>query len=186
MNERADLVQILVGIVGPHSVLTRTDDGACLATARKQGYAAGDCFILIEATSDPSGLREAALVSAGFDNGWLADGVGAQLQVQTSQLPTLRELSVARTKRGASVKHDMSVPLSALPAFPSKAFASLQDVTPGTRPNLFGYPSDERSAQWALTPITAEYALARNLKAAHDLNGTLSPSKVLPKLAQEK
>lgn len=93
MNERDDRVQTLAGIVGPRSVLTGTDDEACLATARKQCRAAGDCFFFVEATSSPSGLRDAA-------------------------------------------------------------------------------------------PLSAD--LVRNLKAARDPNGTLSPSKVSPKLAQEK
>lgn len=93
MNERGDRVQTLAGIVGPRSVLTGTDDETCLAAAREQCRAAGDCFILTEATSSPSGLRDAAPLSAG---------------------------------------------------------------------------------------------LVRNRKAAHDPNGTLGPSKVSPKLAQEK
>jgi FAD/FMN-containing dehydrogenase len=102
-------------------------------------------FVLIEATSTLPGLKEAAqtLLEGAFEAGLALDGVVAESEAQTRQLWALREnITESEARSGKSVKHDISVPLTATPAFVAEADAALQAATPGVKLNIFGHLGD--------------------------------------------
>ncbi len=98
-------------------------------------------YVLIEATSASAfgldAVFEAALASS------VADAVIAANDAQRAALWALREnMSEAQKREGGSIKHDVSVPLSAIPAFIEKATAAVLRVLPGARPVSFGHIGD--------------------------------------------
>jgi FAD/FMN-containing dehydrogenase len=107
--------------------------------------AQGEWFVLVEAGSSLPGLREAAeaLLAHAFEQGWALDGVVAESGAQAARLWALREhVTEAEAREGKSLKHDISVPLTAIPDFLDAARAALDEATPGTRLNVFGHLGD--------------------------------------------
>jgi FAD/FMN-containing dehydrogenase len=107
--------------------------------------AKGEWFLLIEAASSLSGLREGveALLEKIFKEGSALDGVIAQSEAQARQLWVLREaITEAEAREGRSLKHDVSLPLDAMPAFLRDVAAALDRIAKGVRPNIFGHLGD--------------------------------------------
>jgi FAD/FMN-containing dehydrogenase len=79
---------------------------------------------------------------------WLAeremiDGVIAQSESERRALWQLRDaMSDAQTRRGPSIKHDIGVPSSAIPAFLQRAGQALQQRFPGCSIMAFGHAGD--------------------------------------------
>ncbi|MCW3480002.1 FAD-binding oxidoreductase [Neisseriaceae bacterium JH1-16] len=79
---------------------------------------------------------------------WLAertmlDGVIAQSEAERLALWTVREaISEAQAAHGASIKHDIAVPVSAIPAFMQDAAARLEAAFPGVQIVAFGHVGD--------------------------------------------
>ncbi|RXZ44772.1 FAD-binding oxidoreductase [Crenobacter cavernae] len=79
---------------------------------------------------------------------WLAeqafvDAVVAQSESERQALWQLREaISEAQAKDGASIKHDIALPSSAIPAFLRDADAALEAAFPGVRIVAFGHAGD--------------------------------------------
>ena len=97
-------------------------------------------YALIEATGG-SGLadmaQEALAQSAAIDVAI------AQNESQARDLWRLREsISESQKREGASIKHDISVPVAAVPAFIEKATAVVTVKFPGARPVTFGHMGD--------------------------------------------
>ncbi|NSL54407.1 FAD-binding oxidoreductase [Uliginosibacterium aquaticum] len=87
-------------------------------------------------------LLETALSEA-FEAGWVIDAVLAGKESQAQALWALREnISEAQKKDGISIKHDVSVPVSAIPAFLQQADAALEAAFPGVRIVAFGHAGD--------------------------------------------
>jgi FAD/FMN-containing dehydrogenase len=111
----------------------------------KPPIAEGDWFVLIEAASSLAGLREAAETMLGFafEREIALDGVIAESGAQAAQLWALREhVTESEAREGKSVKHDVSVPLTAIPRFLDEAGVALAAGVPGTRVNAFGHLGD--------------------------------------------
>ncbi|MCB5177408.1 FAD-binding oxidoreductase [Microvirga lenta] len=105
----------------------------------------GEWFVLIEAASSLSGMREAAetVLGTALENELALDGVVAESGSQAAQLWALREhVTESEAREGKSVKHDVSVPLSAVPQFLDEAGTALAAGAPGTRVNAFGHLGD--------------------------------------------
>ena len=103
-------------------------------------------YVLTEATGGAgSGLEalfETALASA-IDTGLATDAALAESESQREQLWALREtLSEAQKREGSSIKHDISVPVSAIPAFLARATPAVEKLVPGVRPVSFGHLGD--------------------------------------------
>jgi FAD/FMN-containing dehydrogenase len=82
----------------------------------------------LEATMGASGVR---------------DGTLAQSEGQRNALWRLRDaMSEAQKPEGGSIKHDVSVPVSAVPAFIAEATAAVTALIPGARPVPFGHLGD--------------------------------------------
>ncbi|MXQ10593.1 FAD-binding oxidoreductase [Microvirga makkahensis] len=111
----------------------------------KAPIAEGEWFVLIEAASSLAGLREAAetMLGAAFEREIALDGVIAESGAQAAQLWALREhVTESEAREGKSVKHDVSVPLTAVPRFLAEAGKTLAAGVPGTRVNAFGHLGD--------------------------------------------
>jgi FAD/FMN-containing dehydrogenase len=104
-------------------------------------------FVLlqVDAASDATGLTaevEAALGRA-VDAGAARDAVVAQSQVQADRLWALREnITEAQRREGPNIKHDISLAVSAIPAFVTHSVAALAQALPDARPLIFGHLGD--------------------------------------------
>jgi FAD/FMN-containing dehydrogenase len=103
-------------------------------------------YVLMEVTGG-----RAANLAATFEDG-LADAVESELvsdavvassQAQAAALWKLREsISESQKREGASIKHDISVPVAAIPGFIARATPAVQALVPGARPVTFGHLGD--------------------------------------------
>jgi FAD/FMN-containing dehydrogenase len=103
-------------------------------------------YALVEADSaarfDLKGALESA-IEAAMARGVASDAVIAASEAQRSELWALREnISEAQKREGASIKHDISVPVSAIPEFLARATAAVLKAMPGARPVSFGHIGD--------------------------------------------
>jgi len=103
--------------------------------------------VLLELSDGSPGreLQEAleAFLANEIATGGVLDGVVAQNDTQARQLWTLREnISEAQKREGISIKHDVSVPVSAIPRFLAQAEESLARDFPGIRIVAFGHMGD--------------------------------------------
>ncbi|WP_341990533.1 FAD-binding oxidoreductase [Azorhizobium sp. AG788] len=107
--------------------------------------AAGDWFVLIEAGASLSGLRDAAeaALAAALEKDIALDGVVAESGAQAAQLWALREhISEGEAREGKSLKHDISVPITDIPAFLEATNAALAAGAQGAIANVFGHVGD--------------------------------------------
>lgn len=71
------------------------------------------------------------------------DAIIAQSEAQRQNMWHLREnISEAQKKEGASIKHDVSVPVHAIPALINEGCAAVAALIPGVRPVPFGHMGD--------------------------------------------
>ena len=78
-----------------------------------------------------------------FEQELILDAVIAQSKQQSAQLWQIRETLVEAQKiPGASIKHDVSVPVSKVPEFLERAHDVCHQVVPGCRPLPFGHLGD--------------------------------------------
>ena len=108
---------------------------------------AADWYLLIEVSGGrgDGGLRGAleTALGEGFEAGWVADAVLAENDGQRRAFWHLREAIVeAQRHEGGSIKHDIAVPVSSIPAFLDDALARVAALIPGVRPVPFGHLGD--------------------------------------------
>lgn len=123
-----------------------------------------------------------AWLAACGEEGLFADGVVAQSESQRRRLWQLREsISEAQKIDGVSIKHDIAVPVSRIPAFLARADAALERAFPGVRIVTFGHVGDgnlhynlSRSERQANAAFIAQQELANRL--VHDLVAALGGS----------
>ena len=103
-------------------------------------------FVLIELSSQARiGLRETMeeILGAGHDKGLVLDATIADSVQQGKAFWRIRELfGEVQRHIGASIKHDVSVPVAAVPAFIEQANAAVTKLIPGCRPLPFGHMGD--------------------------------------------
>ena len=129
-----------------------------------------DWCLLIEAGSSLPGLREAceALLETAFEQGWATDGVLAESGTQADALWSLREsLTEAEGKAGGAIKHDISVPITAIDTFLNEAGEMLAETAPDARLNVFGHLGDGNLHYNVMN--VAKGDAARVNAAVHDL-----------------
>mgnify|MGYP002815522794 CR=1 FL=1 len=106
-----------------------------------------DWYALIEfessdVNSDLGSVMEGFLAAA-FEDNLVVDGTIAQSEAQREQMWFLREaLVLAQKPEGASIKNDVSVPISRVPEFIHAANAAVTELCPGIRPIAFGHVGD--------------------------------------------
>jgi D-lactate dehydrogenase (cytochrome) len=103
-------------------------------------------YVLIELSSQAqTGLRATLeeLLAEGHARGLLADATIADSLEQAKAFWRIRELfGEVQRHLGGSIKHDVSVPVAAVPAFIAEANAAVVELIPGARPLPFGHLGD--------------------------------------------
>jgi FAD/FMN-containing dehydrogenase len=99
-------------------------------------------FVLLETSGDSSGETEESLLQA-IDKGQVVDAVMAKNRGEAEAMWRLRHsISEAQKRDGASLKHDISVPVGSVADFIGRATEAVIDRYPGTRPVAFGHVGD--------------------------------------------
>jgi FAD/FMN-containing dehydrogenase len=104
-------------------------------------------YVLVQA-DDPAENRELAemlerALAQGVDDGIVDDATIAASDAQRKQLWSLREnISEAQRREGPNIKHDISVPVSAIPQFLRDTESALSQAFPGVRFVTFGHLGD--------------------------------------------
>ncbi len=103
-------------------------------------------YVLIEVSSQsPEGLRESleATLAQAIEDGVATDAALAQSLEQRNAFWRIREMVSEKQKAlGGSIKHDVSVPVAAVPAFIARASAAVARLVPGCRLMPFGHLGD--------------------------------------------
>ncbi|MBS1159287.1 MAG: linked oxidase, C-terminal:FAD linked oxidase, N-terminal [Proteobacteria bacterium] len=152
-------------------------------------------YVLAE-FSDAAGPAVEQWLGEMLDSGLLGDAVLAQSETQARQLWALREnISEAQKIEGISIKHDVAVPVSAIPEFLARADTALAQAFPGLRVVAFGHVGDgnlhynlsQADAQENTAFIASQPAVNR---LVHDtvaaLNGSISAEHGIGQLKREE
>jgi D-lactate dehydrogenase (cytochrome) len=102
-------------------------------------------YVLMELSSSRDDARAAleAILERGMEDGIVDDAVIAANLSQRGGFWKLRdEMSAAQKPEGGSIKHDVSVPVAAVPDFIAEANAAVIKLIPGARPVPFGHLGD--------------------------------------------
>jgi FAD/FMN-containing dehydrogenase len=102
-------------------------------------------YVLMELSSVRADARAAleSILSQAMEQGIVDDAVIAANLSQRQSFWKLRdEMSAAQKPEGGSIKHDISVPVAAVPAFIAEANAAVVKLIPGSRPVPFGHLGD--------------------------------------------
>jgi FAD/FMN-containing dehydrogenase len=104
-------------------------------------------YVLVQADDGaqdaPTAADLEAALGAAAERGLVADATIAQSQAQAAALWALREnISEGQRREGPNVKHDISLPVSAIPRFLDEAAHSLRAALPGVRFVTFGHLGD--------------------------------------------
>jgi D-lactate dehydrogenase (cytochrome) len=98
-------------------------------------------YVLVDLTVSRDTVE--AFLAAAFEKDLITDAVLAGSAAQAKALWRLREsISEAQKHEGGSIKHDISVPVSRIPAFVAEALAAAERLIPGIRPVPFGHVGD--------------------------------------------
>ncbi|MDH2385311.1 FAD-binding oxidoreductase [Bradyrhizobium sp. CER78] len=131
-------------------------------------------YVLMELSSSRDDARDTleAILAQGMEDGIVDDAVIAANLSQRQAFWKLRdEMSAAQKPEGGSIKHDISVPVAAVPAFIAEANAAAVKLIPGARPVPFGHLGDGNIHYNVSQPVGANAAdfLAR----WHDVNAVV-------------
>lgn len=124
------------------------------------------------------------LLGDALEAGYIDDAVLAQNETQALALLMLREhMSAAQKFIGASIKHDVSVPVAKVPQFMARADIAVTTLVPGCRPCGFGHLGDGNIHYNITSPIGADHKAYLENRAAmehiihdivDDLGGSIS------------
>jgi D-lactate dehydrogenase (cytochrome) len=116
-------------------------------------------YVLMELSSPRDDARATLeqILARGMDEAIVDDAVIAASLGQRSAFWKLRdEMSAAQKPEGGSIKHDISVPVAAVPAFIAEANAAVVKLIPGARPVPFGHLGDGNIHYNVSQPIGAD------------------------------
>jgi D-lactate dehydrogenase (cytochrome) len=131
-------------------------------------------YALMELSSARDDARDTleSILSKGMEDGIVDDAVIATSLSQRQAFWKLRdEMSAAQKPEGGSIKHDISVPVAAVPDFIAEANAAVVQLIPDSRPVPFGHLGDGNIHYNVSQPIGGNSAdfLAR----WHDVNAVV-------------
>jgi FAD/FMN-containing dehydrogenase len=132
-----------------------------------------DWYVLVEfAAGDMNGALKAMverMLEKAFEDGLALDAVVANSAAQRKALWKLREsMTEAQKPEGASIKHDISVPVSAVPAFLARAAETCEKLMPGSLVCAFGHAGDGNIHFNVTQPVGADRAAFMAYR--HDCN----------------
>jgi FAD/FMN-containing dehydrogenase len=116
-------------------------------------------YVLIELSSPRDDARATLeqILARGMEEAIVDDAVIAASLSQRSAFWKLRDdMSAAQKPEGGSIKHDISVPVAAVPAFIAEANAAVVKLIPGARPVPFGHLGDGNIHYNVSQPIGAD------------------------------
>jgi D-lactate dehydrogenase (cytochrome) len=131
-------------------------------------------YVLMELSSSRDDARAAleAILARGMEDSIVDDAVIAANLSQRSGFWKLRdEMSAAQKPEGGSIKHDVSVPVAAVPDFIAEADAAVIKLIPGARPVPFGHLGDGNIHYNVSQPV--EGNTADFMARWHDVNAVV-------------
>src|SRR6202008_3199564 len=131
-------------------------------------------YVLMELSSSRDDARDAleSILALAMEQGIIDDAVIAANLSQRAAFWKLRdEMSAAQKPEGGSIKHDISVPVAAVPAFIAEANAAVTKLIPGARPVPFGHLGDGNIHYNVSQPIGAD--AAKYLQRWDDVNAVV-------------
>jgi FAD/FMN-containing dehydrogenase len=131
-------------------------------------------YVLMELSSSGEEARGTleAILAQGLEDEIVDDAVVAANLSQRQAFWKLRdEMSAAQKPEGGSIKHDISVPVAAVPAFIAEADAAVIKLIPGSRPVPFGHLGDGNIHYNVSQPIGAN--AADYLARWHEVNAVV-------------
>ncbi|MFN3077226.1 MAG: FAD-binding oxidoreductase [Alphaproteobacteria bacterium] len=157
-------------------------------------------YVLIEVSSSRpgDGLREGleSLLTAALEAEQVADAVIAESLTQAAALWRIREgLPEAQKHEGGSIKHDVSVPVSRVPAFLDRATRVVESAMSGVRVCAFGHVGDGNVHFNVSQPVGMDKTLflaewPRISRLVHDivveLGGSISAEHGIGRLKREE
>ena len=157
-------------------------------------------YVLIELSESATALNASDMLEQelgiAMEKSAAVDAVVAKSTAQSQALWSLREnISEAQRFEGASIKHDISVPISAVPEFVTRASASLEAAFQGIRIVAFGHMGDGNlhfNVSRPLAQTDAEFFAQshRINEIVHDLvhamNGSISAEHGLGQLKRDE
>jgi FAD/FMN-containing dehydrogenase len=119
-------------------------------------------YVLIELSSQArSGVRGVLeeILAEGLERGLVINATIAGSLDQAKMFWRIREMfGEVQRHEGGSIKHDISVPVAAVPAFLREADAAVTTLIPGARPIPFGHLGDGNIHYNVMQPVGAEKA----------------------------
>ncbi|MGB7034924.1 MAG: FAD-binding oxidoreductase, partial [Xanthobacteraceae bacterium] len=119
-----------------------------------------DWYVLVELSSQQrDGLRAVLeeLLTLGLERGLVTDAAIADSLEQAKAFWRIREMfGEVQRFAGGSIKHDVSVPVAAVPAFIKEANAAVTALIPGARPLPFGHLGDGNIHYNVTQPLDAD------------------------------
>ncbi|KQZ12825.1 hydroxyacid dehydrogenase [Mesorhizobium sp. Root554] len=157
-------------------------------------------YALVQISSGRSAEDARALIedilSAGLEAGHVGDAVIAASLAQAAAFWNFREmLSDSQKPEGASIKHDISLPVASIPAFIAEAEKAVQSVSKGARVVCFGHMGDGNLHYNVSRPADGDDAAFLDLyrpmnKAVHDvvraMNGSISAEHGIGQLKRDE
>jgi FAD/FMN-containing dehydrogenase len=132
-------------------------------------------YVLMELSSmrDDARATLEAILERGLEDGIVDDAAIAENLGQRLAFWKLREeISPAQKPEGGSIKHDVSVPVAAVPAFVAEANAAVLKLMPGARPVPFGHLGDG-NIHYNVTQPKEGWTAADFLARWHDVNAVV-------------
>lgn len=136
------------------------------------------------------------ILSAGFEAGQVGDAAIAASVAHANEFWRLREMLPETQKvEGASIKHDISVPIASIPDFIAQGAVAVASVCPEARVVCFGHMGDGNLHYNISQPVgmagDAFLALYRDMnKAVHDvvraMNGSISAEHGIGQLKRDE
>ena len=141
----------------------------CLAFAIRHGHGCRDplsephpWYVLAELSSQTAeGLRATLedILATAIERGLVEDAtIAASLDQQNAFWNMRMQLTETQKPEGGSIKHDVSVPVSAVPAFIDEASEAAMTLVPGCRPVPFGHLGDGNIHFNVSQPVGADKA----------------------------
>lgn len=158
------------------------------------------CYVMLEISSVRSAgdARELIedILTAAMEQGFALDAAIAASGQQFSEFWALREnMSEAQKPEGFSIKHDISVPVAAIPRFIAEGAGLVEQVAPGARVVCFGHMGDGNLHYNVSEPVGGDSAAFQALYGkmneavhalVHNLGGSFSAEHGIGRLKRDE